>query len=180
MGEALILIWDLVRKRSYKEGRVPFHNFFGKVWQTKLNDMFAKLVMKTPIPLGDIQTGWSMHQPVFCCNYGFHPKAAEYREKRAAQQAAWYDKKLAKEGKARQEKKPPMTAEEKREKNRARAAARFAALTPEEKRAKYDRDNERRRAARAAETPEQKEERRARYAGYARARAERRKAQEAG
>ena len=55
-----------------------------------------------------------------------------------------------------------------------------AALTPEQKRAQYDRDNERRRAKRAAETPEEKEERRARYAGYARARAERRKAQEAG
>ena len=179
LGEALIFLWDLVRKHSFKEGRVPFDRFFGKVWRTKLNDIFSKLVIKTPIMLGNMQTGWSMHQPVFCCAYGFHEKAEEYREKKYAQQKAWINRKRAEQGLPPvQPRKPPMSDEERREKNRLRAAARFAALTPEEKRAKYDRDNERRRAKRAAETPEEKEERRARYAGYARARAERRKAQE--
>lgn len=179
LGEALIFLWDLVRKHSYKGGRVPFHNFFGKCWQTRLNDLFAKLVVKTPILLGDMQTGWSMHQPVFCCAYGFHPKTAEYREKRSAQQAAWYDKKLAKEGKTRQPKKPPMSDEERREKHRIYAAKRFAALTPEQKRAQYDRDNERRRAKRAAMSPEEKAELNAREAARMRARYERKKAQEA-
>lgn len=179
MGEALIFLWDLVRKHSFKEGRAPFDRFFGKVWRTKLNDMFSKLVMKTPILLGDMQTGCSMHQPVFCCAYGFHEKAAEYREKRSAQQAAWYDKKLAKEGKTRQPKKQPMSDEERREKNRIRAAARFAALTPEQKRAQYDRDNERRRAKRAAMTPEEKAKLNAKEAARMRARNERKKAQQA-
>jgi len=180
LGEALIFLWDLVRKHSYKGGRVPFHNFFGKCWQTRLNDLFAKLIIKTPVLLGDMQTGWSAHQPVFCCAYGFHEKAADYREKKYAQQKAWLNKKRAEQGLPPiQPRKPAMSDEERREKNRIRAAARFAALTPEQKRAQYDRDNERRRAKRAAETPEEKEERRARYAGYARARAERKKAQEA-
>ena len=170
MGEALILIWELVRKHSYKAGIVPFHNFFSKVWSIKLKDIFTKLVIKTPVPLGDIQTGWSMHQPVFCCSYGFHPKATEYRERKAAQQAAWYDKKLASEGKTRQPKKPPMTAEERQEKARLKARARYDAMTPEERRAMYDKNNARRKAARDAETPEQKAARRAHAAELARAR----------
>lgn len=177
LGEALIFLWDLVRKHSFKEGRAPFDRFFGKVWRTKLNDIFSKLVIKTPVLLGDMQTGWSAHQPVFCCAYGFHEKAKEYRDQKTAWAKARYDRKLAEQGKTRQEKKPPMTAEEKREKVRIKAAERFAALTPEEKRAKYDRDNERRRAKRAAMSPEEKAELNARYAGYARARKERQKAQ---
>ena len=172
MGEALILIWELVRKRSYK-GQVPFHRYFSGAWANRLNSLFVKTTMKNPVPMGDIQTGWFHDQPVFVSGWGFHPKGEEYRKLQAARNSARYDRKLAEQGKSRQVKKPPLTAEEKQERNRIKAAERFARLTPEEKRAKYDRDNERRRAARAAETPEQKAERRARYAGYARARAER-------
>ncbi|MGX8705595.1 MAG: hypothetical protein ACSW8J_03355 [bacterium] len=170
MGEALILIWDLVRKHTYKAGKVAFHNFFGKVWNIKLKDIFGKLAIKTPINVGSIQTGWSHGQPVYCSAYAFHPKIDEYRAKKAAQQAAWYDKKLASEGKTRQPKKPPMTAEEKREKARLKARARYDSMTPEERRAIYDKNNVRRKAAREAETPEQKAARNAHAAELARAR----------
>lgn len=160
MGEALIFIWDLVRKHSYKGGRVPFHNFFGKCWQTKLNDIFAKLVMKTPVNMGDIQTGWSHGQPVYCSAYAFHPKAEEYREKKAAQQKAWDDRRRAEQGlPPRQPRKPAMSDEERREKARLRARARYEAMTPEERAEMYAKNNARRKAARDAETPEQKAER---------------------
>ena len=160
MGEALIFIWDLVRKHSYKGGRVPFHNFFGKCWQTKLNDIFAKLVMKTPVNMGDIQTGWSHGQPVYCSAYAFHPKAEEYREKKAAQQKAWDDRRRAEQGlPPRQPRKPAMSAEERREKARLRARAKYEAMTPEERAEMYAKNNARRKAARDAETPEQKAER---------------------
>ena len=170
MTEALIHIWDLVRKHSYKAGKVPFHSFFRATWMNFLNGLFQKTVLKNPIMSGNVQIGWCDHEPVFVCGYAFHEKAAEYRKKKAISQAKYIDRKLAEQGKTRQPRKPPMTEEERREKSRIKAAERFASLTPEEKALKYARDNERRRLARANETPEQKEARRARYRGYAAAR----------
>lgn len=156
MGEALIVIWELVRKHSYKSNGAPFHRFFSKVWKLRLNRLFEVEVTKNPVSMGDVQTGWSYGQPVFVSAWGFHPKGEEYRARKAAQQAAWYDKKLAAEGKTRQPKKPPMTAEEKREKARQRSRERFLNMTPEERRAFYDKNNARRKALRDAETPEEK------------------------
>ena len=176
LGEALILIWDLVRKHSYREGTAPFHNFFGKVWRTKLNDLFAKTAMKTPIALGNYQTGWSHDQPVYCALYGFHPKVAEYKAKKAAQQKAWEDRKRAEQGlPPRQPRKPAMTPEERREKARLRAQERYANMTPEERAEMYAKNNARRKAARDAETPEQKVARNAKAYAQAKARREREK-----
>lgn len=171
MGEALIFIWDLVRKHSYKEGRVPFHNFFGKVWHTRLIDLFQKLVIKTPINMGNYQTGWYQGQPVYCSAYAFHPKAEEYREKKAAQQKAWDDRRRAEQGlPPRQPRKPAMSAEERRERARLRARARYEAMTPEERAEVYAKNNARRKAARDAETPEQKAARNAHAYALAKAR----------
>lgn len=171
MGEALIFIWDLVRKHSYKEGRVPFHNFFGKVWRTRLIDMFQKLVMKTPVNMGDVQTGWSHGQPVYCSDYAFHPKAEEYREKKAAQQKAWMNKKRAEQGLPPvQPRKSAMSSEERREKARLRARAKYEAMTPEERAEMYAKNNARRKAVRAAETPEERAARNAHAYALAKAR----------
>lgn len=170
MGEALIFIWDLVRKHSYKEGRIPFDRFFGKVWKNRLNDLFAKTVMKNPVQVGNFRTGWYKDQPVYVSEWGFHPMASVYRARKSARQAAWYDKKLAREGKTRQQKKPPMTEEEKREKARLRARARFASMTPEERAEMYAKNNARRKAMRDAETPEEKEARNAKVRAWAKAR----------
>ena len=170
MGEALICIWDIVRKHSYhavvgKHGTITgFHTFFARAWSNRLNSLYTKAIMKGPVMAGSIQTGWYAHQPVYWSIMAFDPKAEVYRAKKAAWAAAYYDRKLADQGKTRQPQKPPMTAEEKREKNRIRAAKRFASLSPEQKRAMYDKNNARRKAARDAETPEQKEARRARRA----------------
>ena len=178
MGEALICIWDIVRKHSYravvgKRGTITgFHTFFARAWSNRLNSLYTKAILKGPVMAGSIQTGWCAHQPVYCSMMAFDPKADEYRAKKAAWAAAYYDRKLAEQGRTRQPKKPPMTAEEKREKNRIRAAQRFASLTPEQKRAMYDKNNARRKAARDAETPEQKEVRRARRAGATKQQAE--------
>lgn len=173
MGEALILIWDLVRKHTYKEGAVPFHCFFGRAWRIKLLDIFTKLVMKTTVAMGDIQTGWSYGQPVYCSLYGFHPKAAEYKAKKAAQEKAWIDRKRAEQGlPPRQPRKSAMSEEERREKARLRARARFEAMTPEERAEMYAKNNARRKALRDAETPEQKAARNAKATAQARARRE--------
>ena len=171
IGEALIFIWDLVRKHSYKEDRVPFDRFFGKVWKTRLIDLFEKTVMKTPVALGNYQTGWSHDQPVYCMAYGFHPKAAEYKARKAAQQKAWDDRKRAEQGlPPRQPRKPAMSAEERREKARLRARAKYEAMTPEERAEMYAKNNARRKAARDAETPEQKAARNAHAYALAKAR----------
>ena len=79
MTEALIHIWDLVRKHSYKAGKVPFHSFFRATWMNFLNGLFQKTVLKNPIMSGNVQIGWCDHEPVFVCGYAFHEKAAEYR-----------------------------------------------------------------------------------------------------
>jgi hypothetical protein len=170
MGEALILLWELVVKQSFKDIGKRFHCFFISAWRNRLNTLFAKIVVREPIYLGDCKIGMKNDKPILVCGYGFHEKAKEYREKKSAWAKAQYDRKLAAEGKTRQEKKPPLTAEEKRERARIRAAERFAALTPEEKRAKYDRENAARRARRAAMTPEEKAALNERYNGYAKAR----------
>jgi len=170
MGEALILLWELVVKKTFKDIGKKFHCFFISAWRNRLNTMFANLVVKTPICVGNCRIGTRKDKPILVCGYAFHEKAKEYREKKTAWAKARYDRKLAEQGKTRQEKKPPMSDEERREKARKKAAERFAALTPEQKRAQYDRDNERRRAKRAAMTPEEKAALNARYAGYAKAR----------
>lgn len=170
MGEALILLWELVVKKAFKTAKAKFHTFFMAAWRNRLNSFFEKAVLKGPVCTGNCRIGMSKDKPIFVCGYAFHEKAKEYRELKNARAAAYYDRKLAEQGKTRQEKKPPMSDEERREKARKKAAERFAALTPEQKRAQYDRDNERRRAKRAAMTPEEKAALNARYAGYAKAR----------
>lgn len=173
MGEALICIWDTVRKHSYhekvgKRGKIAgFHTFFARAWTNRLNSLYSKAILKGPVMAGSIQTGWCAHQPVYCSMMAFDPKAEEYRAKKAEWAAAYYDRKLAEQGKTRQPKKPPMTAEEKRERNRIRAAQRFANLTPEQRREMYDKNNARRKAARAAETPEERAVRNARVRAQA-------------
>ena len=170
MGEALILLWELVTKRAFKDIGKRFHCFFISAWRNRLNTLFARIVVREPVYLGDYKIGMKKDKPILVCGYGFHEKAKEYRAKKTEWNRATYERKLAAEGKTRKEKKPPMTAEEKRERARIKAAERFAALTPEEKRAKYDRENAARRARRAAMTPEEKAALNERYNGYAKAR----------
>jgi len=117
--------------------------------------------LKGPVMAGSIQTGWCAHQPVYCSVIAFDPKAEEYRAKKSEWAAAYYDRKLAEQGRTRQPRKPPMTAEEKKERAKARARARFLAMTPEERAEMYARNNARRKAARDAETPEQRKARNA-------------------
>lgn len=157
IGEALIFLWDLVRKHSYnRDGGAPFHNFFGSAWRRRLNKLFESAVLKGPVFVGSVQTGWCDDQPVYSSVYAEHPKAAEYRQKNSARQAAYHQRKLAEQGKEYHPRKLAMSAEESREKARQRSREYFASLTPEEKAERYARSNERRRAARAAETPEQR------------------------
>lgn len=176
MGEALICIWDLVRKHSYREqvggqGKVTgFHTFFARVWANRLNSLYTKAILKGPVMAGSIQTGWCAHQPVYYSVMTFDPKAEEYRAKKAEWAAAYYDRKLAEQGKTRQPKKPPMTAEEKKEKARLRARARFLAMTPEQRAELYAKNNARRKALRKAETPEERAARNARVRAQAKAR----------
>ena len=134
IGEALIFLWDLVRKHSYKrDGGSPFHNFFGSAWRRRLNKLFETAVLKGPVFVGSIQTGWCDDQPVYSSVYAEHPKAAEYRRKRSARQIAYQKRKLAAQGKEYRPRKPAMSAEERREKAKLRARERWASMTPEEK-----------------------------------------------
>lgn len=177
MGEALILLWDLIRKHSFKQVGAQFHTFFKCAFTNRLNGLFQQLVMKSPVLVADFKIAFKHDEPVYTCGYAFHPKGKIYREKKAAQQAAWREKKRIEQGKPKWEPKPPMTEEERREKKRLKSRERFLAMTPEEKRAQYDRNNERRRAKRAAMTPEEKKALNQRYYGYQKARKARQAAQ---
>lgn len=159
MGEALILIWELVKKNNYKYDGAPFDRFFAATWANRLNSLFQKTVMKNPVMRGDLQIGWCDHKPILVCAYGFHEKSETYRAKRAERARQYYDRQLAAQGKTRQPVKPKMTDEERREKNRLRLAAKRAAETPEEAAARKAKNNERRKIARENETPEQREAR---------------------
>lgn len=176
MGEALICIWDLVRKHSYhaqvgRQGRITgFHTFFARVWVNRLNSLYTRAILKGPVMSGSIQTGWCAHQPVYCSVMAFDPKAQEYRAKKSEWAAAYYDRKLSEQGKARRSRKPPMTAEEKKEKARLRTRARFLAMTPEQRAEMYAKNNTRRKALRNAETPEDRAARNARVRAQAKAR----------
>lgn len=117
MGEALIFIWELVRKHSYKGPVIGktgkparFHTFFARAWTNRLSKLYEKAICKGPVMTGSIQTGWCAHQPVFVSTYAFDSKADEYRAKKHKLAVAYYDRKLAEQGKTRQ---PELTDEEK-------------------------------------------------------------------
>lgn len=164
LDEALILLWDLVRKHSYKTG-APFHSFFARSWQQKLCSLFQKAVLKGLVYAGDSQMGWAGHQPVYMMVYTEHEKAAHYREAHRQRNARYYqrirEQKLA-EGVEAQPKRPCMTPEERSEKNRQSTRAWWASLTPEQKAKHNARSAERRKQKRANETPEEREARCAR------------------
>lgn len=177
MSEGLILLWDLVRKHSFKWMGTQFHSFFKNSFINRLNGIFYQTVQKSLVLMNNYIIGYKNDEPVYACGYAFHPKGKEYREKQNAYKREYAARKRAEKG--IQPKKPPMTAEEKREKARLQSKARFDALTPEEKRARYDRENAARRAKRAAETPEEKAARKEREKGYREARKARMAAQAA-
>ena len=170
MGEALIHLWELVRKHSYKNDGAPFDRFFAATWANRLNGFFQKTVMRNPVTKGNVQIGWCDHEPVFVSSCEFHEKAEHYREQQAERSRRYYDRKLAKEGKTRRPKKPKMTDEERREKNRLRIAAKRAALTPDERAAMNAAQNERRKESRRKETKEEKEARLQKRRAYEKAR----------
>jgi len=84
MGEALICIWDIVRKHSYravvgKHGTITgFHTFFARAWSNRLNSLYTKAILKGPVMAGSIQTGWCAHQPVYCSMMAFDPSSTDH------------------------------------------------------------------------------------------------------
>jgi len=125
MGEALILLWELVKKHSY-HGKgskgAKFHTFFARSWANRLNSLYEKAILQGPVMSGSIQTGWCAHQPVYVSTYAFDAKAEDYRAKKAKRAADYYDRQLAAQGKTRQ----PILTEEEREERRAAAKKRQA------------------------------------------------------
>lgn len=157
MGEALILLWELVVKRSFKRMRAQFHTFFMNAWRNRLNRLFERAICKGPVMLGDYRVGMSKDRPIFVCGYAFHEKAVEYREKRRERSAKeWAAKKAARPPR---EEKPILTDDERRAKRNAAAKAARAAETPEHKAARLAKDAEYEKARRARETQEQREHR---------------------
>ena len=160
MGEALILLWELVDKCSYHYERVGFHSYFAHAWKARLNGIFRKTIAISPVITGDAQIGWFREQPVYVCKCEFHPKAAQYRELQKARQAAYEERKRAKNPRPP---KPVLTQAEKDERDRQRRHDHWANMPPEKKAAITARRTELRLARYAAETPEEKERR---LAGY--------------
>lgn len=125
LGEALILLWEMVRKHSYhgrSEKSARFHTFFARSWVNRLNSFYTKAILKGPVMTGSVQTGWCAHQPVYVSAYAFDPKADVYRAQQKARNTAYYDRQLVAQGKTRQ----PVLTDEEREERRAAARKRAA------------------------------------------------------
>lgn len=141
MGEALIFIWELVRKHSYhgmENKGARFHTFFARSWMNRLNSLYEKAILKGPVMTGTVQTGWCAHQPVYVSAYAFDPKADVYRAQQRARNVAYYDRQLAAQRKTRQ----PVLTDEEREVRKAEArkkAAERALAWQREHRDEYNR-----------------------------------------
>lgn len=151
VGDALVLLWELVKKHSYKRSGAPFHNFFGSCWRQRLNRLFEHEVLKTAVNVGDVRIGWCDDEPIYAAAYAEHPKAAEYREKLQERQRRYAARKAAEQGREYKPRGSRMPDAERRERDRQRQAERVQAMTPEEKAAMYAKSNAQRRAKRAAE-----------------------------
>ena len=154
VGDALVLLWELVKKHTYKRSGAPFHNFFGSCWRQRLNRLFEHEILKNPVNVGNIRIGWCHDEPIYAAAYAEHPKAAEYRKKHKEHCRNYHARKAAEQGKEYKPRTGRMSDAERRERSRLRQAARFQAMTPEEKAAMYAKSNAQRRAKRAAERAE--------------------------
>lgn len=176
LDDAMVLLWEMVRKHSYNPGTSPFHNFFGCSWGLRLNNLFAKAVTRGPILIGNAFMGYSAHQPVYMSVYAEHEKAEGYRRKAAERSARYYRRQREAMGKpvgSAVRLTPEERDERQRERARRYSKQRWASMTREEKDESNAKERARRAAKRATETPEQAEARRAKV----RARCARRKAQ---
>ena len=160
MGEALILLWELVKKRSFHFEGPGFHSYFAHAWENRLNNLFGSAIAISPVTSGNVQIGWNGDQPVFACKCEFHPKAEKNRELKKKRQAAYLERKRAANPRPP---KPILTPEERAAHKKQWGHDYWANLPPEKKAAIKARRTELRLAKYAAETPKERERRLAVY-----------------
>ena len=83
LQEALILIWEMVTRKSFNPGvgQGLYHHFFSRAWKNRMISLYRKAI-RQPVVLGQARVGWTSEgDPIFVEKYGFDPKYEEYLQR---------------------------------------------------------------------------------------------------
>ena len=99
--EAMILLWEIIMKRSYKAGLgKKFSSFYFKCWEYRLNRMWRDFVSRNPVPI-NCELNWYYEPLQGNSVMQWSESADKYRVKRKIWNDRWLQKK-AEQGKIKE------------------------------------------------------------------------------